>query len=174
MQEPYFILHWGLVRRSSLWATVWRERIGLNKAKGEGVAGSWGVVYAEVPRSRAPRWECREFGRWLVISGVYEMWVPFSFYRDEKWGLGDIYTQSYSRVISRPGYRDCNSIGIWPGHWDLKNLPMCRQGRSYCSWLVRNADSNTYPDLMNQNLHFNKIPRWCVMYSEVWEALVCA
>lgn len=98
------------------WATVWRQRVGLNKA--EEWEGSWWWRNSVHKGSKVK-------GSMMGVQGVWEMtsdevWILFSFYRDGNWGSAGIYPQSYSRVVPGSHHRDCDWVRIQP---DFKNLP---------------------------------------------------
>ena len=68
-----------------------------------------------------------------------------------------------------------NPIKIW--FWSLATqtlIPWSQDGQpSICSPICLDRSmGSTIPSLLNQNLHFKKIPRWLVYTVKDWEALV--
>jgi len=120
-----------------IWATMWRQRVGFNEANNEGVAGGAAIVSATPPKWKTAWWESREFGRWLVMNDISCGYSHFVERETEAQGLS---TQSFI-----PGCCLGSIIGILIqlgiriGLYTL----MCNWDGNGCSWLVRNADSQT-------------------------------
>jgi len=70
--------------------------------------------------------------------------------------------------------KNCTWLTGWQFHFSL--IPLLRlPALADISWKqVRNLEFQTAPDLLNQNLYFNKIhPHVICVHIKVWEALIC-
>lgn len=98
---------------------------------------------------------CHCFCALSAVTGVPEMWEWFLLRQETQLWLKNANASCFFQCLWASSLND----------WKMAPVPLLlkvgpRNCRVCITWeLIRNASSGFYPDLVNQNPHFNQIPR---------------